>query len=103
MGQARRISSWWKSSPGQAGKAVTCPRRCRLGFAAFDSEANFILARVPEGEVARDIFEKLKQQDILIKCTDGAHPLLAKTLRFTVGAPEENTALYSALEKVLAA
>ncbi|MAE35833.1 MAG: histidinol-phosphate transaminase [Oceanospirillaceae bacterium] len=74
-----------------------------LGFAAFDSEANFILARVPEGNVARDIFEELKQQDILIKCTDGAHPLLAKTLRFTVGAPEENTALYSALEKVLAA
>ena len=74
-----------------------------LGFSAFDSEANFILARVPEGKVARNIFEALKQENILIKCTDGAHPLLAKTLRFTVGAPEENIALYAALEKVLAA
>ena len=74
-----------------------------LGFSAFDSEANFTLARVPEGKVARNIFEALKQENILIKCTDGAHPLLAKTLRFTVGAPEENIALYAALEKVLAA
>jgi len=76
-----------------------------LGFSVYDSEANFILARVPEStetkKTARDIFEALKQQKILIKCLDGGHPLLNRCLRFTVGAPEENAALYSALGTVL--
>jgi histidinol-phosphate aminotransferase len=73
----------------------------QLGFSVFESEANFVLAGAPESATAREIFEALKQENILIKCTDGAHPLLANTLRFTVGAPEENSALFAALGRIL--
>ncbi len=85
---------------------LLCHQRTRLthalsdiGLETFESEANFVLARVPEtlGVSARDVFESLKQQGILIKCLDGGHPLLSGCLRFTVGSDEENTQLLAAL------
>lgn len=69
----------------------------KLGFEPYPSEANFILARAPEGLQARTIFEQLKDKRILIKCLDGGHPLLSNCLRFTVGKAEENQALIQAL------
>lgn len=73
-----------------------------LGFDTFPSEANFILARVPSDQLsARELFEQLKQRNILIKCVDGAHPLLTECLRFTVGSPEENDALLHALRSII--
>ena len=71
----------------------------RLGFETYSSEANFILARCPEGQHAKDIFADLKVNNILIKCLDGGHPLLSKCLRFTVGKAEENQALIAALQE----
>ena len=68
-----------------------------LGFECYSSEANFILARVPEGKDAKTIFADLKAKKILIKCLDGGHPLLQQCLRFTVGTPEENQQLITAL------
>jgi len=83
---------------------VLCRERTRLaaalaelGYEVFPSEANFILAR---GNQVRQTFEQLKEKNILIKCLDGAHPLLSECLRFTVGSPEENTALLSALTEI---
>lgn len=75
------------------------------GFEVYPSQANFILARVPEtlGKTARELFEQLKQKRILIKCVDGAHPLLSQCLRFTVGAEDENRALLAALKELLTA
>lgn len=70
------------------------------GLHPYPSEANFILTRVPEGR-AGALFDGLKQAGILIKNLDGAHPLLADCLRFTVGTPEENEALVRALEGLL--
>jgi histidinol-phosphate aminotransferase len=70
------------------------------GLHPYPSEANFILTRVPEGR-AGVLFDGLKQAGILIKNLDGAHPLLADCLRFTVGTPEENAALVTALESLL--
>lgn len=72
------------------------------GLHPYPSEANFILTRVPEGR-AGALFDGLKQAGILIKNLDGAHPLLADCLRFTVGTPEENAALVTALESLLTA
>ena len=72
------------------------------GLHPYPSEANFILTRVPEGR-AGGLFDGLKQAGILIKNLDGAHPLLKDCLRFTVGAPDENAALVTALESLLAA
>ena len=73
-----------------------------LGFEVFESQANFVLARAPEGKAARELFEQLKQKRILIKCLDGGHPSLVGCLRFTVGSADENAALVSALQDLLA-
>jgi histidinol-phosphate aminotransferase len=67
---------------------------------AYPSEANFILMRVAAG-CAGPIFSGLKEQGILIKNLDGAHPLLEDCLRVTVGRPEENEAFLYALKRLL--
>lgn len=67
----------------------------------YPSEANFILARVKDRS-ARAVFEALKAEGILIKCLDGAHPLLANCLRFTVGLPDDNRRVVEALTAILA-
>jgi len=69
------------------------------GFTVFPSEANFLLVRVTMVNLgAREIFEKLKAEGILIKCLDGGHPLLSACLRLTIGTPAENDRLLSALK-----
>lgn len=70
-----------------------------LGFYTYPSQANFVLAK-PHKLAARSIFESLKEKGILIKCLDGAHPLLANALRFTVGSEDENLKLYKALQEI---
>jgi histidinol-phosphate aminotransferase len=67
---------------------------------AYPSEANFILIRVGDGR-ADAIFAGLKEQGILIKNLNGAHPMLKDCLRVTVGLPEENSAFLSALKRLL--
>jgi histidinol-phosphate aminotransferase len=62
----------------------------------WDSEANFILFRVPQ---ARQVFEQLRSDGILIKCLDGSHPLLKDCLRVTVGTSAENAAFLAALQR----
>ena len=62
------------------------------------SQANFILLRT-QPDQAKPIFESLKQQGVLIKCLDGAHPALADCLRITVGKAEENAILLEALHQ----
>lgn len=69
-----------------------------LDFVCYDSEANFVLARAPQGKNAREIFEQLKADHILIKCLDGGHPLLENCLRFTIGSQTENSRLLDALK-----
>ncbi len=64
-------------------------------FRVYPSEANFILVRLPHS--ARKVFEELKAQGVLVKCLDGAHPMLAECLRLTVGSPAENERLLQAL------
>ncbi len=68
------------------------------GVQVWESQANFLLFRVDN---ARTVFEELKQAGILIKCLDGAHPLLAGCLRVTVGKAQENHAFLQALEDIL--
>jgi histidinol-phosphate aminotransferase len=85
-----------------------CEERARLfralcgldGVHPFPSEANFILLRLHEGG-AKDTFEVLEREGILVKNLDGAHPLLADCLRVTVGKPEENDAFLAALQRAL--
>jgi histidinol-phosphate aminotransferase len=71
------------------------------GLQVWPSEANFVLVRTPAGR-ARAVFEHLKQQNILVKCLDGAHVQLADCLRLTVGEPVDSDQLLAALREALA-
>jgi histidinol-phosphate aminotransferase len=64
----------------------------------FPSEANMILARVPNSKKA---FEGMRERGVLVKNIAGLHPLLSNCLRLTVGTPEENTLMIAALKASL--
>ena len=57
-----------------------------------------VLVRVPDSARA---FAGLKARGVLVKHVAGLHPLLANCLRLTVGSPEENEAMISALRESL--
>lgn len=65
------------------------------GVQPFPSEANMILARVPD---AAQAFDGLKAHQVLVKNISKMHPLLANCLRLTVGTPAENDQLLVALK-----
>ena len=69
------------------------------GLTTYASEANFVLVRTQAG-MARHIFDSLKEKNILIKCLDGAHPLLKDCLRLTVGSADQNEQLVNALNEI---
>ncbi|MBL8521146.1 MAG: histidinol-phosphate transaminase [Betaproteobacteria bacterium] len=72
---------------------------CTLpGVTVHPSQANFVLIRVAD---AAATFEKLLAARILVKNTSKSHPLLAGTLRLTIGAPHENDALLAALRQAV--
>jgi histidinol-phosphate aminotransferase len=68
------------------------------GVTPFPSEANMVLARVPDAQRA---FDGLKAQGVLVKNVSKMHPLLAQCLRLTVGTPDENARLIQALQTAL--
>jgi histidinol-phosphate aminotransferase len=68
------------------------------GVRPFPSEANMILARVPD---AGKTFEGLKARQVLVKNVSKMHPLLANCLRLTVGTAAENDQLFVALKASL--
>ncbi|WP_416546570.1 histidinol-phosphate transaminase [Limnohabitans sp. DCL3] len=68
------------------------------GVTPFPSEANMILARVPD---AAKTFDGLKVRGVLIKNISKMHPLLANCLRLTVGTAAENDQLLAALKVTL--
>ncbi len=65
------------------------------GVTVFPSQANFFLVRVPEAERTD---AALKRQGVLVK---NLHPWLRNCLRITVGTPEENRILLTALQEGL--
>jgi histidinol-phosphate aminotransferase len=68
------------------------------GVTPFPSDANMVLARVPD---AQRCFDGLKACGILVKNVSKMHPLLANCLRLTVGTPAETARLISALQQAL--
>jgi len=68
------------------------------GVQPFVSQANFVLARLPDGPAAA---RSLREHGVLVKDVGKMHPVLHNCLRFTVGTPEENAALTAALAIVL--
>jgi len=72
--------------------------RALPGVQPYPSEANMILARVPD---AKRVFDGMKGRGVLVKNVSALHPLLANCLRLTVGTPEENTQMIDALKASL--
>src|SRR5688500_9239989 len=65
------------------------------GVTVFPSEANFFLLRVADAERT---YEGLKRQGVLVR---NLHPGIKGCLRVTVGTPDENRILLSALREAL--
>jgi histidinol-phosphate aminotransferase len=63
----------------------------------YPSDANFLLVKADN---ARSIYEKLIEQNIIVRYR-GDEPLCENCLRITVGTPDENDRLISALEGLL--
>ena len=72
------------------------------GLTVYASAANFFLVRVagPKGAGTR-VFESMKAQGVLVKDFSGGYPQMENCLRLTVGTPEENRILLSALRESL--
>ncbi len=68
------------------------------GAQATKSDANMFLVRVAD---AAKVFASLKQRGVLVKNVSNMHPLLANTLRVSVGTPQENQLLLKALQESL--
>ena len=65
------------------------------GIEVFPSAANFFLVRVRD---AAATFEALRRQGVLVR---NLHPGLPGCLRVTVGTPDENRILLTALREAL--
>jgi len=85
--QAARIRSERKTL-GEALKALK-------GVTVFPSEANFFLVRVPDADRA---YAALKEQKVLVR---NLNPGIRNCLRVTVGTPDENRILVTALREAL--
>jgi histidinol-phosphate aminotransferase len=70
--------------------------RALKGVTVFPSEANFFLIRVPDAD---RVFESLKSQGVLIRNLNS--PALKNCLRVTVGTPDENRILVTAMKEAL--
>jgi histidinol-phosphate aminotransferase len=71
----------------------------KLGFDVPDSQSNFVLAKCKNCK-ADQVYEKLTQQNIYIRYF--ARPGLEDKLRISIGTPEQNDKLLSALQEILA-
>jgi histidinol-phosphate aminotransferase len=85
--QAERIRSHRKTL-GESLKALK-------GVTVFPSEANFFLIRVPDADRT---YQALKQQNVLVR---NLNPGIRNCLRVTVGTPDENRILVTALREAL--
>lgn len=62
----------------------------------YPSDANFLLVKMDD---AKDIYDQLVQKNIIVRYR-GNEPLCENCLRITVGTPDENEQLISALKKI---
>lgn len=82
-----------------AGKAFMYKQLETLGLHAYPTEANFYAVAVPTG--ATRAYEDLLARGIIVRSGDALE--MPGRLRITIGSPEENATLASALEELLPA
>ncbi len=89
----------WSAVRAQRGQLTA--DLAQLGLHGPASESNFLLATVPPGArlTARDIYQALKQQGILVRYFDEQR--LQDKLRITVGTEAQNARLLKALTELM--
>ncbi|ROQ20985.1 histidinol phosphate aminotransferase [Marinimicrobium koreense] len=70
-----------------------------LGFQTVPSAANFVFARVPEGEDAAELSRQLRDARIIVRYFN--KPRLSEYLRISIGSDTEMQALITALKAIL--
>jgi histidinol-phosphate aminotransferase len=70
----------------------------RPGLEVFESHANFLLIRTPMD--ARTLFDGLYAQGVLVRDVSG-YPMLSRSLRVSIGRPEENDRFLQALDRAI--
>ena len=70
-----------------------------MDFTIPESNSNFVLARMPPGIDAAAVYQQLKARNILVRYFP--LPRLMDSLRITIGTPEQNQLLLSALAEIL--
>ena len=84
-----------------------CDERDRLtqrlrsgGFTVPDSQANFILARMPSASdlTAGQLYEQLKQRNVYVRYFDQTP--ISDCVRITVGSPQQNDSLLTAMQAI---
>jgi histidinol-phosphate aminotransferase len=70
-----------------------------FGFEVLPSAANFVFARHPQHDAA-ELMQALREQAVIVRHFN--KPRIDQFLRITIGTPEENAALLSALRAALA-
>jgi histidinol-phosphate aminotransferase len=70
-----------------------------LGFAVEPSQSNFLLATVPPGQLAAELYQSLKQGGVLVRWFN--QPRLTERLRITIGTPAENDTLLARLTALI--
>jgi len=91
----------WMEQNAAKVKATRARLRAALierGFRVPDSAANFLLAFHDDAPTATPLFQRLREQNILVRYFDA--PRLQNALRITVGTDQETDALITALEEM---
>ena len=70
-----------------------------MGFSCPVSQSNFLLVTVPKDNDAANIYQCLKDQNILVRYFDLPH--LQDKLRITIGTPQQNQQLLDAIDRIL--
>lgn len=80
------------------GKTYLYAQLDRLGLPYVRTEANFVYVNVRQS--ARDMFEKLLRQGVIVRPCDGFDA--PQHIRVTIGLPDQNARFIRALEKAIA-
>ena len=70
----------------------------QLGFSVIPSSANFVFAKPPAGYTAEQLYQQLKQQNILVRYFNA--PRIDEYLRITIGTDDEMDALLQTLRTI---
>ncbi|AFZ83377.1 histidinol-phosphate aminotransferase [Candidatus Kinetoplastibacterium blastocrithidii TCC012E] len=68
---------------------------------SYESYGNFILVRFDNSIIAKNVFNELKSNNILVKDMSNSHSLLSNCLRLSVGTDSENRLLIKTILKII--